>query len=139
MPATSESTERKSQRDSAATAPSANVCLVDDDVSVRTSIGRLLESAGFSVHAFGEAASFLEYLGHNRVPVVVLDIWMEKMTGMELLVHLCAKSPQTRVIFITGHEDQAAQTTVMQAGAFGFLLKPFEGEQLVSLVRRAFS
>ena len=62
---------------------------------------------------------------------------MENMTGMELLAHLCAKSPATRIIFITGHEDQAAETTVMQAGAFAFFLKPFDNVRFLSAVRSA--
>ena len=71
--------------------------------------------------AFSKPESFLEYVAVNSVLLVVLDIWMEKMTGMELLAHLCARSPQTRVIFITGHKDPAAEATVMQAGVFAFL------------------
>jgi FixJ family two-component response regulator len=134
MPGVTQSSKRKSKKDRASM---ADVCLVDDDASVRTSIGRLLASAGFKVRAFSEAASFLEYVARTRVRLVVLDIWMEHMTGMEVLAHLCSKSPQTRVIFITGHRDSAAERTVMQAGAFGFLLKPFDSEQLLSLVQRA--
>ena len=114
------------------------VCLVDDDPSIRKSVGRLLESEGFSVRAFNEPAPFLEYLASNVVPVLVLDIWMESMTGMELLAHLCAKSPRTRIIFITGHEDTAAETTVMQAGAFAFFIKPFDEEDFLGAVHRAF-
>ena len=115
------------------------VCLVDDDSSVRKSLVRLLESAGFQVDAFGEPEAFLQHLEQHSVPLAVLDIWMENMTGMELLAHLCAKSPATRIIFITGHEDQAAQTTVMQAGAFAFFIKPFDNIAFLSAVRCALS
>jgi two-component system response regulator FixJ len=115
------------------------VCLVDDDPSVRKSVGRLLESAGFGVRSFAEPKSFLDHLDKNPVPVAVLDIWMEKMTGMELLAHLCARSPQTRVIFITGHEDSAAQATVTQAGVFAFFLKPFDDDQFLTKVQEAFA
>ena len=114
------------------------VCLVDDDPSIRKSVGRLLESEGFGVRAFNDPAPFLEYLAANTVPVLVLDIWMESMTGMELLAHLCAKSPETRIIFITGHEDTAAEATVMQAGAFAFFIKPFDEEKFLGSVHRAF-
>jgi len=115
------------------------VCLVDDDPSIRKSVGRLLESAGFKVKTFDEAEPFLEYLSRNQVPVAVLDIWMEHMTGMELLAHLCARSPKTRIIFITGHEDSGAQATVMQAGAFGFLIKPFDEAKFLNLIGSAFA
>jgi len=113
------------------------VCVVDDDWSVRRSVGRLLEFKGFRVHAFGEAETFLKHLETNSVQLVILDIWMETMTGMELLAHLCARSPQTRVIFITGHEDAAAAATVMSAGASAFLIKPLDPDQLLTAVHCA--
>ena len=125
------------QRDGIESAPAEVVCVVDDDSSVLKSIGHLLRSAGLKVRGFGDPALFLEYLAANPVPVVVLDVWMDRMTGMELLAHLCARSPNTRAIFVTGHEDPAAQATVMAAGAFAFLLKPFDGEDLLTEVHRA--
>jgi Response regulator len=85
------------------------VCLVDDDASVRKSVARFLESSGFKVDTFSEPEAFLGHLTAHSVPVAILDIWMENMTGMELLAHLCARSPKTRVIFITAHEDYAAE------------------------------
>ena len=118
-------------------AKSEIVCLVDDDPSVRKSVGRLLESEGFNVRTFADPRAFLEYLEQNRVAVAVLDIWMARMTGMELLAHLCARSPETRVIFITGHEDTAAQATVTQAGAFAFFLKPFDDNLFLNAVHHA--
>jgi FixJ family two-component response regulator len=63
---------------------------------------------------------------------------MDPMTGMVLLAHLCARSPQTRVIFITGREDHAAEVTVRQAGAFAFFVKPFDHTRFVAAVRDAF-
>ena len=117
---------------------SGEVCyLVDDDPSVRKSISRLLESEGFNVRAFGEPEDFLNHMATNPVRLVVSDIWMERMTGMELLAHLCARSPETRVIFITGHEDRAAEATVMQAGASAFFIKPFDNEKFIAAVRDA--
>src|ERR1700758_4228390 len=114
----SQTTETELTSDSPSTV-SAEVCyLVDDDASVRKSISRLLESEGFNVRAFGQPEDFLNHMATNPVQLVVLDIWMEGMTGMELLAHLCARSPGTRVIFITGHEDHAAETAVKEAGAF---------------------
>ena len=114
------------------------VCLVDDDASVRKSVARFLESSGFKVDTFSEPEAFLGHLTTHSVPVAVLDIWMENMTGMELLAHLCARSPKTRVIFITAHEDYAAEATVMQAGAFAFFIKPFDNKRFLAAVRDAF-
>ncbi len=119
-------------------APARSVCLVDDDPAVRKALTRLLQSAGFKVHAFEEPRSFLDHIATHPVPVLVSDIWMKGFNGMELLARLCAQSPRPRVIFITGQEDRAAETTVMQAGAFAFLIKPVEDEQFLATVRLAF-
>lgn len=115
------------------------VCLVDDDASVRKSLGRLLESAGLAVNAFSQPEAFLDHVSTHFVPVAIVDIWMERMTGMEVLAHLCARSPRTRVIFITGHEDIAAKAVVLRAGAFAFLLKPVNDDELLGAVERAFA
>ena len=115
------------------------IAVVDDDPLVLKSVGRLLESAGFSVVTFSEPKTFLEYGAKNSVPVAILDVWMEEMTGMELLAHLCAKSPETRVIFMSAHEDPAAKATVMQAGALAFFIKPFHNEYFLDAVRCALS
>jgi len=128
----------RAQNNNVTSAPPFVVSLVDDDASVRRSVTRLLESDGFSVLAFSEPKEFLKHLGRHAVEVAVLDIWMDQMTGMELLAHLCAASPQTRVIFITGQEDPAARATVLQGGAFAFFLKPFDDTAFLTAVRRAF-
>ena len=117
---------------------SEEICyVVDDDPSMRKSISRLLELEGFKVRAFGEPEDFLNQMATNPVRLVVLDIWMQQMTGMEVLAHLCARWPRTRVIFITGHEDRAAEATVMQAGASGFFIKPLDNEKFISAVQDA--
>ena len=70
--------------------------------------------------AFGDPEGFLNQMVTNPVRLVVLDVWRQQMTGVELLAHLCASWPGTRVIFIAGHEDRAAEATVLRAGASGF-------------------
>ena len=112
------------------------VCLADDDPSVCRSVARLLELEGYSVASFTRPQAFLAYMKTHNVPVAVIDIWMESMTGMELLAHLCACSPDTRLIFITGHEDRGAEAVVKQAGAFGFFIKPFDQRRFLAAVRR---
>ncbi len=113
------------------------VCIVDDDPSVLKSVSRLLESEGFAVKAFSQPEACLDFISSHKVPVAILDIWMEPMTGMELLVHLAARSPQTHVIFITGRDDPGAKETVMQGGAFAFFIKPFDDSTFLAAVHRA--
>jgi FixJ family two-component response regulator len=113
------------------------VCLVDDDPLVLRSTGLLLTSDGFAVRRFDKGEDFIAYVASHQVPLVVLDIWMEEMTGFEILVRLCAISPQTRVIVITGHEDTAARVLAMRIGTVAFLIKPFDDEQFLATVHRA--
>jgi len=113
------------------------VCLVDDDPLVLRSTGLLLVSDGFDVRRFSKGEDFIAYVASHDVPLVVLDIWMEEMTGLEVLARLCAISPQTHVIVITGREDSAARITAMQIGTVAFLIKPFDDEQFLEVVHRA--
>jgi two-component system, LuxR family, response regulator FixJ len=113
------------------------VCVVDDDPSVLKSIHYLLASEGFKVRAFNKAEDFLIHAGNHHVSVVVTDIWMDQVTGLEVLARLCAISPKTRVIVITAREDLAARATAMAIGPFAFFMKPFDDEKFISAVRDA--
>ena len=113
------------------------VCLVDDDPGVLKSIGRLLASDGFAVRAFNEPKSFLEHVKQNFVALVVLDIWMEEMNGLEVQAELSKVSPRTRVIIMTGRKDPTAEKTAMQLGAAAFFIKPFDDEHFLGAVRTA--
>ena len=113
------------------------VCLVDDDLSVLKSIERLLASDGLSVRAFNKPKEFLTYVQAHAVPLVVLDIWMEEMSGLEVQAQLSALSPQTRVIIITGREDQTAKLAALQSGVIAFFTKPFDDDQFLNAVRGA--
>jgi len=113
------------------------VCLVDDDPLVLRSTGLLLASAGFVVRQFDNGEDFISYVKTHETPLVVLDIWMADMTGLEVLARLCAISPQTHVIVITGREDSAARITATQIGTVAFLIKPFDDEQFLEVVHRA--
>lgn len=121
------------------TAAAASVCLVDDDTGVLTSIGRLLASDGLAVRPFREPLDFLAHVETNTVPLVVLDIWMEQMTGLEVQAKLSRLSPATRVIIMTGRKDPAAEQAALEFGAVAFFVKPFDDEEFLVAVRRALS
>ena len=118
-------------------AESNEVCLVDDDPSVLKSMHYLLASEGFKVQAFNKAEDFLTHASTHHVPVVVTDIWMDGVTGLELLARLCAISPKTKVIVITAREDLAARATAMAIGPVAFFMKPFDDEKFIAAVRDA--
>jgi FixJ family two-component response regulator len=113
------------------------VCLVDDDPSVLKSIGHLLASDGFSVRAFNRPKEFLAHVQTHSVPLVVLDILMDEMNGLEVQAQLCALSPRTHVIIITGCEDSNARSTAAQLGVIAFFIKPFDSDQFLNAVHGA--
>ena len=116
---------------------SAAVCLVDDDASVLRSMHHLLASDGIEVRAFNKPEDFLTHAYAHPVPVVVTDIWMKGVTGLEILARMCALSPRPRVIVITAREDLAARATAMQIGPVAFFIKPFNDEQFLAAVHDA--
>ncbi len=116
---------------------SNGIWLLDDDASMLKALGRLLNSAGFTVEKFNHPADFLSELEQRECRVAILDVWMPDMNGLEVQACLRRESPKTRIIFITGRDDPSVRQTALDAGAFAFLAKPFEDEVLVQLIREA--
>jgi len=100
-------------------------------------LGRLLNSAGFTVEKFSDPADFLSRIAEGECRVAVLDVWMPDMNGLEVQACLKRDSPKTRIIFITGRDDPLVRQTALDAGAFAFLAKPFEDEVLLQLIHKA--
>src|SRR5215831_9489364 len=115
------------------------VCLLDDDVSVLNSMRFLLLAEGFKVRAFSNPEEFLAHASNNPVPLLVTDVWMDRVTGLEVLARLCAISPKTKVIVITAREDSAARATATAIGPIAFFIKPFDDEKFIAAVRDAMS
>ena len=100
-------------------------------------LGRLLTCEGYHVEKFSHPAAFLSAVEEKSCRVAILDVWMPEMNGLEVQEALRQESPDTRVIFISGRDDPSVRQTALDAGAFGFLSKPFDDEKLVQLVRMA--
>ena len=113
------------------------VCIVDDDPSVLKSMHYLLASEGLKVRRFDKAEDFLAHASAHHVSVVVTDIWMDRVTGLELLARLCAISPKTKVIVVTAREDSAARATATAIGPVAFFTKPFDDEKFLAAVHDA--
>jgi FixJ family two-component response regulator len=113
------------------------IWLLDDDVSMLKALGRLMTSAGLIAEKFSDPLAFLARLKHARCRVAVLDVWMPVMNGLEVQASLRRDSPETRIIFMTGRDDPLVRQTALDGGAFAFLTKPFEDEDLVNVVHEA--
>jgi CheY-like chemotaxis protein len=113
----------------------ALVWVIDDDLSVRRALRRLISSAGFAVETFASSREFLEAAPHDRRGLV-LDIHLEGMSGFEVKDCLVAGGVPIPIIFMTGH-DEATRDRVRRAGAAAYLRKPFAKRALVEAIRRA--
>jgi two-component system response regulator FixJ len=115
----------------------AEICLVDDDSSVLRSMQYLLASDGVKARGFNKPEEFLVHAANHPVAVVVTDVWMDGVTGLEILARMCALSPRPRVIVITARDDPAARATAMAIGPVAFFIKPFDDEKFLAAVRDA--
>jgi FixJ family two-component response regulator len=113
------------------------IWLLDDDVSMLKALGRLMTAAGLIAEKFSDPVAFLARLKDARCRVAVLDVWMPVMNGLEVQASLRRDSPETRIIFMTGRDDPSVRQTALDGGAFAFLTKPFEDEDLVKVVHEA--
>jgi FixJ family two-component response regulator len=113
------------------------VCVLDDEPSVLKGLGRLFSSADLDAKAFGDPVDFLSYAQTHRPAVALIDVSMPVMSGLEVQSRLREISPSTRVIIFTGKNDPLLRSTALNAGASAFLTKPFNDEELLTVVRLA--
>ncbi|WP_300573249.1 response regulator FixJ [Phenylobacterium sp.] len=113
------------------------VHVIDDDEAMRQSLAFLLDTAGLNPLMYESAPQFLEALDRAPAGVIVTDIRMPEMTGLELVRRLKARGAPHPVIMITGHGDVPLAVEAMKAGVVDFLEKPFDDESLLSAIRAA--
>ena len=113
------------------------IFVVDDDESVRFAVKRLMKSVGLKVETFGSAREFISTGGIRRTGILVLDVRMPEMTGLEMQTQLAASGAKIPVIFISAHEDSRAVERALEAGAEAFLYKPFDDQDLLAAIYRA--
>ena len=115
----------------------ARVCLVDDDANLRAATAQWLELSGYEVDSYSDAPGALARLNADMSGVVVSDVRMPKMDGMEFLARVKAVDPDLPVVLITAHGDVQMAVEAMRRGAYDFIEKPFEPEQLLEVLQRA--
>jgi|RhiMetdeSRZDD1v2_1073273.scaffolds.fasta_scaffold19208_6 FixJ family two-component response regulator len=108
------------------------IAIVDDDASVRRSLLRVVESAGYKAETFASARDFLAWLPHERAACLVLDVHMDGLSGFDLYDRLTVP-----IIFITGHDDAATVARIERSTAAGHLRKPFDRTAVLDTIHRA--
>lgn len=113
------------------------VLLVDDDESFVRSLSFTLEAEGYDVAVALGGLEALEKIRPGSVDVVILDMLMPDQDGLEILRRTREVSPLTEVLVLTGHGSVSAGLEAMRMGAFDYLLKPCEPDDLLDRIRRA--
>lgn len=113
------------------------VHLVDDDAAIRDALAWLLRSRGIQSRAWASAEAFLHDYDNAMSGCLILDIRMVGMTGMELYEQLLARGCAMPAIFLTGHGDVPLAVKTLKRGAFDFIEKPFNDNELVDRVLEA--
>jgi PAS domain S-box-containing protein len=115
----------------------ATILVVDDDPGTCQTIGDVLRLRGYSTKIANRGGSALETLSGRGVDLAILDIQLPDVSGLELLQSLKKSSPSTEVIIITGHASVPTAVQAIDGSAFAYLTKPFEMDNLLSIVDKA--
>jgi FixJ family two-component response regulator len=115
------------------------ISIVDDDDSLRRSLGNLLRSLGFRVQEFASAQAFIGAQNARETACLILDVRMPGMTGLDLQRHIAASGWRVPIVFITSHADDDARTRALADGAVAFLSKPFREKEILDAINAALS
>ena len=110
------------------------VWVIDDDQSIRWVLEKALEKANMDVKSFPSASNILNTLERSRPDVLITDVRMPGMDGFSLLGEIQARYPDLPVIVITAHSDLDSAVSAYRGGAFEYLPKPFDVDDLVQKV-----
>jgi len=113
------------------------VLLLDDEPIVGKRLKPALAKIGCNVEVFEEPAVALKRLDEKAFDVVVTDIRMDEIDGIQVLEHVTKTSPRTKVIMITGYAMMALAREAMEKGAFDFIAKPFQPDDLRKVIAKA--
>jgi FixJ family two-component response regulator len=113
------------------------ISIVDDDESVREATKGLVRSLGYRAATFGSAEEFLRSERVHETSCLIADVQMPGLSGLELQSHLIAEGRPTPMIFVTAFPEARVRTQALEAGAFGFLSKPFDEENLIACLEKA--
>jgi FixJ family two-component response regulator len=117
------------------TAPA--VAVVDDDESIRRALYRLLRSDGIAAATFASAHEFLEAHRRQNFACVVLDVYMGRMSGLDLAERMASEGTSIPIVLITAHDDERIRERAQGVGVSAYLRKPVDAKVLLDAVRRA--
>src|SRR5437870_4437643 len=115
----------------------ANCLIVDDEPRLRLILSQLMRAEGFRCVEAANGLEALDHLSREPITLVMSDMEMPKMNGIELLKHLRAKYPDVAVVMVTGNSDVETAVGTLSAGAMDYIVKPFQLEEVRARVKQA--
>jgi len=116
---------------------SDKILIIDDEPGIRSSLRGILEDEGFNVQAVASGEEGLALIKRENFDVILLDIWLEGLDGLEVLKKLKEEEEKAQVIMITGHGSVETAVRAIKQGAYDFLEKPLSLEKVVVTVKNA--
>jgi FixJ family two-component response regulator len=113
----------------------STILVIDDDVDLRNSLGRLLRSVGLNAKLFASVSDFLKSAPTEGPSCLVLDVRLPGQSGLEFQRELAAAGRELPIIFITGHGDIPMSVQAMKGGAIEFLTKPIRDQELLDAIQ----
>ncbi|MFI5374686.1 MAG: sigma-54-dependent transcriptional regulator [Candidatus Rokuibacteriota bacterium] len=113
------------------------ILVVDDEAEIRSLLAAVLQSKGYEVVTAEDGAAALQAVPRERPAVILMDLSMPRMNGMDALPELKRLDPELPVIICTAHADLATAVRAMKLGAYDYLTKPFDVELLILTLERA--
>ena len=114
-----------------------DICIIDDEVVVCKRLQQFLGKAKHNVETFVDSTTAIKRLDEKTFDIVVTDIRMDNIDGMDVLNHVMAKGGQTKVIMITGYATIEIAREAQAKGAFDFISKPFKPQDLQEVIDKA--
>lgn len=114
-----------------------NILIIDDEPSIRTILKEILQDEGYTVYTAGDGYEGLHLLKTTKVELVLLDIWLPRMGGIDVLKEIKKEFPEIEVIVISGHANVDIAVNAIKIGAFDFLEKPLDMDRVLNLTRNA--
>ena len=115
----------------------ARIVVADDDNALRYAITKLLKSCGYDVTSFDNGADALEAIQRNPFDLAILDIWMPRMSGLEVLAHLRTEDKKPRIIIMTSDDTPETLLRAVREQAYDYVAKPFPPHDIIERAQRA--
>ncbi|MDR0408792.1 MAG: sigma-54 dependent transcriptional regulator [Spirochaetaceae bacterium] len=115
------------------------ILIIDDERTIRTTISEIMGDEGYETYTAEDAVLGIELLSQNEISIVILDVLLPKMGGIEALEKIRALWPETEVIVISGHANIDTAVKAVKLGAFDYLEKPLSIDKLLTVCRNALS